>query len=552
MNDTHKLAEEFMALFEGYRNAYGTYIIHDKYAVKKKGKGTTIKAPVTLDIWQKHLDGSINSGIGIVPINEEAECKWGCLDIDSYEDFDVVAFAREVKDTPLVICRSKSGGAHCFLFVKEAIPAGLMQMKLRELSAALGYAGCEIFPKQKQRTSSGDIGNWLNMPYFDYTNTVRYGIDGFGNKLSAEEFLAYARTKQIKNEQEANEVSAVKVVDEDFDALFAEGPPCHEALYKRGIRATEDGRNNSLWSIAQQFRRQAADNWESLLLKFNTNHCSPPLSTAEVQSIINSVKKGDGFYKCNDACCSQNCDKEICYSRKFGVGDKSSLMPKFTGIQKAGGARDCLWYLTLDTSETVELTTEELVSPAKVRMRLAEALATPLLLPEIKAEQWRKILSKLFDNACEIIEETSTVDDVFYELVEDFCLGQRTSTVLADVLAGRAVKQPEGVYFRLKDLMKFLDDKRTVRLTSQQISAKLRSVPTMDTDEQGRKVTIQKDFCHYVKDKRIKVNGQWKTLRLWLAPYKEGDVEVRNDLPEALMEDSPFEYNEYDDYDFEE
>ena len=51
---------------------------------------------------------------------------------------------------PLVTFRSKSGGAHLFLFAKEFIPASLMQSKLKAMADALGYAGSEIFPKQTE------------------------------------------------------------------------------------------------------------------------------------------------------------------------------------------------------------------------------------------------------------------------------------------------------------------------------------------------------------------------------------------------------------------
>lgn len=541
--DIAEIASEMMTLFKGYQNAYGTYTIQDKYSLKKKGRGITIKSPVTLKLWIQHLEGTLNSGIGIVPINEEAQCNWGCIDIDSYQNFDPHKLAKEVSATPLVICRSKSGGAHCFLFTQDAVPAGLMQLKLREIASALGYAGSEIFPKQVQRVSEGDIGNWLNMPYFNYKDTIRYGIDDKGNKLSLEEFLEYAKSKQIKSAPAVEDVGAQVNVDEEFDKLFADGPPCHEAMYKRGIRESEDGRNNCLWSIAQQFLRQAPDTWEQLLLTFNTKHCAPPLPTPEVMQIINSVKKGNGFYKCNDTCCSANCDKELCLSRKFGIGDKTRLMPKFTGIQKTGGIKDCIWYLTLDTNETVELTTEELMSPAKTRMRLVECLSNPLLLPEIKAEEWRKILAKLMDNAYTVIDDITTNDDVLYDAIEEFCIQQRTGKVMADVLQGKPVPTAHGTYFRISDLMKYLEDKKVTRVPTQQLAAKLRMRPQVEISDSGKRIVSQVPFCKYFRSKPIQINGVTKSVNLWRAPVLDGRTAL-NELPPALLDESPFDYIE--------
>ena len=35
-----------------------------------------------MNLWQKHLNGT--DSLGIIPINDDNECKWGCIDIDSY------------------------------------------------------------------------------------------------------------------------------------------------------------------------------------------------------------------------------------------------------------------------------------------------------------------------------------------------------------------------------------------------------------------------------------------------------------------------------------
>ena len=45
--------------------------------------------------------------------------------------------------------------------------------KAGEISAFLGYGGCEIFPKQEQiLVERGDVGNFINLPYFDHEQTT--------------------------------------------------------------------------------------------------------------------------------------------------------------------------------------------------------------------------------------------------------------------------------------------------------------------------------------------------------------------------------------------
>ena len=68
---------------------------------------------------------------------------------------------------PLIVFRSKSGGAHVFLFTEEYVSASLMQDKLNEIRSVLGYGGSEVFPKQRELKSKDDTGNFLNLPYFN-------------------------------------------------------------------------------------------------------------------------------------------------------------------------------------------------------------------------------------------------------------------------------------------------------------------------------------------------------------------------------------------------
>ena len=68
---------------------------------------------------------------------------------------------------PLIVFRSKSGGAHVFLFTSDYVSLALMQDKLNEIRSVLGYGGSEVFPKQRELKSKDDTGNFLNLPYFN-------------------------------------------------------------------------------------------------------------------------------------------------------------------------------------------------------------------------------------------------------------------------------------------------------------------------------------------------------------------------------------------------
>ena len=155
--------QKFKKIFEGSSNAYGQTRKTDEYddRGKHKTKSTIKKYPVTEKMWVDHLNG-VDPALGIIPINEDSKCKWACIDIDVYtlnhkELIDKII----AKKLPLTVFRSKSGGAHVFLFTKEFAPAALFRNKLKDIAASIGFARSEIFPKQNHiNKDRGDVGSF--------------------------------------------------------------------------------------------------------------------------------------------------------------------------------------------------------------------------------------------------------------------------------------------------------------------------------------------------------------------------------------------------------
>ena len=76
--------EKFSAIFDGLQQAYGTFKIEKQtQSGKNAGKAAVIREPRTTALWEGHLSGE-GKGIGIIPINEDNNVKWGCIDIDQY------------------------------------------------------------------------------------------------------------------------------------------------------------------------------------------------------------------------------------------------------------------------------------------------------------------------------------------------------------------------------------------------------------------------------------------------------------------------------------
>ena len=115
------MQERFKQIFEGFNEAHGyTYKTGERDdRGKEKVKSGFERKLVTDDLWQRHLDGE-PPALGIIPINENNQCKWGCIDIDIYNlDHKKLIDKIKKQNLPMVVFRSKSGGAHVFIFVKE-------------------------------------------------------------------------------------------------------------------------------------------------------------------------------------------------------------------------------------------------------------------------------------------------------------------------------------------------------------------------------------------------------------------------------------------------
>jgi hypothetical protein len=141
----------FKAIFSGLDIAYGTYKIEGSRGDgKQAGKAVVVRKPPTDDLWVKHLEG-VEPSLGIIPIRADSTCIWGCIDIDQYP-LDHKGLIEKIRklSLPLVVCRSKSGGAHAFIFTKNPVSAAMMQKCLQACAALLGESGREIFPKQSE------------------------------------------------------------------------------------------------------------------------------------------------------------------------------------------------------------------------------------------------------------------------------------------------------------------------------------------------------------------------------------------------------------------
>ena len=459
-----------MALFEGYDGAHGTHgetqknpEKHDKLEIKKTA--TTVREPVTEDLWVQHLMGK--RPIGIIPIRKDNTCLWGCIDIDRY-DIDQGEIVRKLKEAklPLVVCRTKSGGAHIYMFLDEPVEAALVQAKLRDLAAMLGYGGSEIFPKQSQvLVDSGDLGNWLNMPYLGGDSTERYCVNEKGRGLTLRQFLSVAETSRISEA----EMIGLRM-SEKGDSEFKDGPPCLQHLSTTGF--PEGTRNNGLFAMGTFLKRKHPDRWETLIDEINARHFSPPLGSDEVGQIKKSLRTKDYKYKCSDMPLVNHCNSGLCRTRKYGVGASGS-MPIMESLAVLN-TDEPVWFLDVG-GRRIELNTDELQTPIRFQRKCMEAIHQ--VVPIMKRETWQAIIQGLMENLT-VIEAPAEISlaGQFMEHIQSFCTDRQSAQTRDEILLGKAWHDDETgrYYFRMKDIAEYLDRVKFKGMTRTQMANRIR------------------------------------------------------------------------------
>ena len=441
---------KFKKIFEGNKSAYGQLILSGATNDKGKadGKAFIKRQPVTDNLWEDHIAGK-DPALGVIPINEDNMCKWGCIDVDVY-NIDHLVLMRNIKgfSFPLVTFRSKSGGAHLFLFAKEFIPASLMQSKLKAMADALGYAGSEIFPKQTEiLVERGDTGNFLNLPYHGGARGLRYAIKAGGEAASLESFYSiYDEWAQTKEEIEQITVKETKV-----EEAFEQGPPCLNRLATEGFG--EGSRNNSLFNIAV-YCKKAFEDWENQVGQYNQKYMDPPLSYQEVQLVIKSVtKKGYDKYRCKEQPICGVCNAAKCRTKKFGVGFEEEQMPELDTLTKIT-SNPPQWFLNVG-GKRVELKTEQLHNPNLFAIAVLDQANVVSPIP--KAQDWREVYLKTLMNNLQEIEPLESLDPInqIVNLLYDFTVNRPAARTKEDMLNKMSWTDDGYTYFRMDDFYSF-------------------------------------------------------------------------------------------------
>lgn len=480
----------FEKLFVGSERSFGEWDPATK-------KVRTIRGVVTTQEFENHLNGTM--GVGMVPIHADNVVLFAVIDIDTHgpnaQDISIEKISAKVEQAslPLIACRSKSGGVHCYRFYEKPVHAAFARSQLKEYARLLGVPSAEIFPKQERLVSAEQLGNWINLPYFKASDTDRYCMVG-GKAASLEFFLDLAESSrgQHLRPQSASGLT--------LD--FTEAPPCITKIYDE--RRGDGLRNNTIFQAGVWLKRQYSDDWRKYLEVFNETAFSKPVGAEEFKKIANSVGRRDYAYKCKDEPCLSVCDRDSCLKKKFGVqmGQDYSQLPDIEGITKI--ATDPPTWMVKFLGTEIPMTTQQLVTPFEFHKRVLDL--TSKLIPIPRGDDWKEFLDELLAQKLETKGEESGIlrDEVFTNAFQQVMRDAQGPAQEPDMERRKQYARDMGpavitgetginyVVFKFAHLEQRLRQQFSIKMTSEKVAANLHlaGARTIRTTLGGRRVNM--------------------------------------------------------------
>lgn len=341
---------KLMDLFKSNERGYGvgeirgTTFLEDKNKWKP-GNVRTVKSKANESEWRTHLLGE--RFLGQSPLLDDGTIWYASLDVDIYE-IDYRKEMEKIKKSgfPLVVFRTKSGGLRPTIFFSEAIPADTVVDRMASMASTLGYAGCEVFPKQtKLDVSNGDLPSWIFVPFGPALPEMfpeQCCMDDNGNAMDLYDSVIYAIRMRISRQQfenisiqerkaKANGRANGKkrpggiweeeeTVDKTITTMFCDGPPC---LWDIAHSRSRNFQHNLLFDMAVFVMRKYPENWEQALEWINMNILTPVGASDKLEALRKDFKnkKGDPYqYRCKDEPICSHCNPYACRKMMYGVG----------------------------------------------------------------------------------------------------------------------------------------------------------------------------------------------------------------------------------------
>ena len=300
-----------------------------------------------------------------------------------------------------------------------------------------------------------------------------------GEEATLEEFIEL---------QESRTVLPKEFLSLDFGGSsdqFKESPPCISTMAKQGI--PEGGRNTSMFNAAVMFKKMDPDNWKALLENFNITYCTPPLPASDIVTIQGQMEKKEYFYTCDQQPLCSFCNKSLCKTKKYGIGNQTQ---------------------TMDISGLSVVLSEPRVWFQRQCMEQLNYMP-----PVMKNGDWQALINSLLENVNEIeVPEELTYKGQFLELLENYCTGRVQAQSAEELSLGKPWTEDSKTFFKLDSLMQFLRAKKFDSYSRGQIQERLKELNNNQTANGAKNFKNTK--------------GEWKSMRVWWIPEFDSEVQV--------------------------
>ena len=437
--DTNKNKERiFIEAFSGLKRNFGSADLKQIKIDPSSGKAKPVYEWAHRVLEDKdyidHLEGK--QSIGIQPCDDIGMAKFGAIDIDdkqhSYINFPYRTYLEIIAKNklPLVPVKSKSGGMHLYLFLKEPVKAVFLRSFLEKLLFTLKLPpNIEIFPKQTElgKNADGDFvhGQFINLPYYNKTERTAFNLDG--TFFTFDQFIEVIKANTYTaDELEDFILEHTKTILEGGGEEFKDGPPCLQRLTKEKL---SDGRDRFLYNYMVFAKKKYPDNWEEMVRAAPSKYFQPDSNGVvdwtedKTKKKINSWRKETKGHTCNEDPIFAVCMKAECRNRKFGyLSDKKKVFPALTGLQKITYAEPQYTFnVTLSDGQTTrEVRAKNIKQIIELdNLRAIIGAAADLVPPKIKQNEFQDILDNLFPPKLVTPPPKGTTPD---ELLEQYLL----------------------------------------------------------------------------------------------------------------------------------
>lgn len=488
--DNKELSNEvinlFMALFEGNKDFYGEYVKGDKDDNgKEKGKCSTVKQPVTFELYKKHLLGEI--GLGLSPLVID-KVKFAVIDIDIYDNtIQIVNYQKAINEynLPLVMFKSKSGGIHMYCFLKEFTDSKKITEVLTVFIAIFNIdRTTEIFPKQLRLSEKG-FSNWINLPYYGDT---RKALNSDLKEIDLQEMIGYTLDRLTNIQQLNYLINSLPLHD---------GPPCLQSMY---ILNNVNMREMYLFNLTIYLKYRCPDDWKNYILKAN-NRLIEPIDDNRLNSqVIAANDKHTYSYRCKDEPLCSRCYKEICYERKYGKESDEISNLTFEGLKQIM-CDPPKYEWVINGVKMTFYSERDLKDQNKFSdfcMRYLHYV--PNLIKQVK---WTALLNKAFSEIEVVnvdikdrIDHTSILAEYMAEYILETA---RANNKRELAILGRVYysEETDEYFFNKKNIVKFIT-----------ITKNFRHFSPIRLDEKMRELGAQ--------GTRLYIDSKYKTIRVWL------------------------------------